>query len=186
MRFSTSAVFAAVAIGAQAFPQDVVPISQISDGQIQVSFARVLVSARNANGRQAPPATAPAVSATGSYEVPSAPAATEVLPSVTPVPLPSVVPSSVEVPVVPVPSSAAPVVPSAPAGTGAASAPYPISSGAVYTNGTVAPTGGATTSSAPAGGASTGSPQPTEAPGAAATTFVSMGALFAGLFAFLA
>lgn len=39
MRFSTSVVLAAVAIGAQALPQDVQPITQISDGQIQVSFA---------------------------------------------------------------------------------------------------------------------------------------------------
>jgi hypothetical protein len=46
MRFSTTAVFAAVAIGAQAFPQDVKPITQISDGQIQVSFARVALSIR--------------------------------------------------------------------------------------------------------------------------------------------
>ena len=43
MRFSTTAVIAAVAIGAQAFPQDVKPITQISDGQIQVSFANFLV-----------------------------------------------------------------------------------------------------------------------------------------------
>ncbi|KAF2442564.1 hypothetical protein P171DRAFT_474887 [Karstenula rhodostoma CBS 690.94] len=163
MRFSTSAIFAAVAIGAQALPQDVQPITQISDGQIQ-----------------APPATAPA----GSYEVPTAPAPTEVLPSVTPVPLPSVVPSSAPAPVEPSSAYNTPVAPSVPAGTGVTSAPYPISSGAVYTNGTVAPTGAST--SAPAGETS-GSPQPTEGPGSgAATTFVSMGALFAGLFAFLA
>ena len=38
MRFSTSAVVAAVAIGAQALPQtSLAPIVQISDGQIQVS-----------------------------------------------------------------------------------------------------------------------------------------------------
>ena len=107
----------------------------------------------------------------------------------TPVPLPSVVPSSGPAVVVPVPSSApAPVKPSGPAGSGVPSAPYPVTSGgAVYTNGTVLPTGVPT--SAPAGGkTSTGSPQPTGAPanGAATTTFVSMGALFAGLFAFLA
>ncbi|KAF9736194.1 hypothetical protein PMIN06_003823 [Paraphaeosphaeria minitans] len=166
MRFSTSAIFAAVAIGAQALPQDVQPITQISDGQIQ-----------------APPATsAPAAS----YEVPSAPAPTEVLPSVTPVPLPSVVPSSAPAPVEPSSAYNTPVAPSVPAGTGASSAPYPISSGAVYTNGTVLPTG-ATSASVPAGESSTGSPQPTEGAGSgAATTYVSVGALFAGLFAFLA
>jgi hypothetical protein len=42
MRFSTSAVFAAVAIGAQALPQEALPITQIPDGQIQVSFTPVL------------------------------------------------------------------------------------------------------------------------------------------------
>jgi len=50
MRFSTSAVFAAVAIGAQALPQTAQPITQISDGQIQVSFAQLLhVFVCNAN-----------------------------------------------------------------------------------------------------------------------------------------
>ncbi|KAL1603819.1 hypothetical protein SLS60_005410 [Paraconiothyrium brasiliense] len=175
MRFSTSAIFAAVAIGAQALPQESVqPITQISDGQIQAPPATA----------SAPVASAPA----GSYEVPSAPAATEVLPSVTPVPLPSVVPSSGAV-VIPSSGYNTPVAPSVPAGTGASSAPYPISSGAVYTNGTVAPTGSASaSSSSPAGETTTGSPQPTSGPGnsGAATAFVSMGALFAGLFAFLA
>lgn len=50
MRFSTTAVFAAVAIGAQALPQEAQPITQISDGQIQVSFAQSLYAfTSNAN-----------------------------------------------------------------------------------------------------------------------------------------
>ncbi|KAF1975310.1 hypothetical protein BU23DRAFT_552702 [Bimuria novae-zelandiae CBS 107.79] len=192
MRFSTSAVLAAVAIGVQALPQEysaVQPITQISDGQIQ-----------------APPATAP-VSSGYAVPTPSAPAASEVpsvtpvplpseVPSVTPVPLPSVVPSSAapvpvpssgyETPVVPVPSVPAPSVP---AGTGSAP-PYPIPSSApVYGNSTVpAPTGGSTHTSAeaPSSATSGASEQPTEAPGSAAANAISFAAVFAGLVAFLA
>lgn len=79
MRFSTiSVAFLAGAVAAA--PQyDVLPISQISDGQIQ-----------------APPATPPAVSATSA--VPSG------VPSVVPSGVPSAVPSPSGVPQVPSPS----------------------------------------------------------------------------------
>lgn len=107
----------------------------------------------------------------------------------TPVPLPSVVPSSAAP--VPVPSSGynTPVVPapSVPAGTGSA-APYPIPSAPAYGNSTVPAGTASASSSAPAGSSTeTGSsPQPTEGTGAGSVNAISFAAVFAGLIAYLA